>query len=88
MKKQGKVAVMGVAFLIVFSFAPLEVQAGAGQQGGNACNSDADCSPGQVCVGNTCQGGGSVPELPGGSLYAVLAGASGGLYWIRRFFKR
>jgi len=29
-----------------------------------------------------------IPELPGGSLYLLLGGAGGALFWIRSFFKK
>jgi len=28
------------------------------------------------------------PELPGGSLYLLIGGASGMLFWVRRFFRK
>lgn len=55
----------------------------------STCTIDTDCPPGQICdMGSCVGGGGGAPEFPGGSLYAIMAGASGGLFWIRRFFKR
>ncbi len=30
----------------------------------------------------------STPELPGGSLYLLIGGASGMLFWVRRFFRK
>ncbi len=45
-----------------------------------------NCPP-SLCGGGT-GGGGGVPELPGGNLYLLIGGASGALFWVRRFFKR
>lgn len=28
------------------------------------------------------------PELPGGSLYLLIGGASGMIFWVRRFFRK
>lgn len=36
----------------------------------------------------TAPAGPGAPELPGGSLYLLIGGASGMLFWVRRFFRK